>query len=519
MIASTRCLVAGAGMWLCLSGCASDPTPLEAPQAQSEPPSASVAGTTDINVLLRGPATSADRSELSRYGAIYAELAQINAVLMRASADDIPRIRALPFVASVGRDQPRDVPPEENVAAEGFIPLAPHNVWNLDALNVTDFDPSFSGAAQRQVAYDGKGVVVTFLDTGLMPLWPFYFAGKDVDTQHSTTLMGGGESGNGTVVSPKDKWERDVLGHGTHVSSVVLGYRYVSGFAGSFQVDGIAPAATLVMIKVANQRFGQSSAIAQGVVYATDLVRAGGPHAGKRMVINMSLGGPELDPVERAAFDYAVQNGVVLVAAAGNSGPTGNLIYPAAYEPVISAAAAGWVGEWDDPGGNNPPNPACGTLPLASDLLQPLAFWRQCDVPDPYASANFFIAPFSSRDPDGLDTGANYDLDVAAPGDGIIGPWGSNNGQISYRATAGTSEASPHVSGIVALMLQKNPGITPAQVESCLESAAQPLIYSGQQARPYSPNLTPEPPVTIPSWGSDRSGHGFITADAALACA
>jgi subtilisin family serine protease len=493
---------------------------MEIPEARPEPATVSLDGSEAINVLLRHPITSADRQALSSYGTIYGEVTQIDAVLMRAKRESVAAIRALPFVASVSLDQPRDVPPEANVAAEQYIPLEPHNVWNLDAINVTDFDPSFSGAATRGVAYDGQGVVVTLLDTGLMPLWPFYFEGKGVDATNSTTFTGGGESGNGTVVSPKDKWQRDALGHGTHVASVILGYRYVSGFAGgSFQVDGIAPAATLVMVRVTNQRLTWTSAIAQGVVYATDLVRPDGPHAGRRMVVNMSLGGPQVDPVERAALDYAIRNGVVLVAAAGNSGPSGNLIYPAGYEPVISAAAAGWVGAWDNPGGANPPNPSCGTLPLASDVLQPLAFWRQCDVPDPYTPANFYIADFSSRDPDGLDTGADYDLDVAAPGDWIVGPWGANNGQINYRVGSGTSEAAPHVAGIVALMLQKNPTLTPAQIESCLEQAALPLPFLGQQARGYTTDLTPPTPVSLPSWGSDRSGHGLITADAALACA
>ena len=59
----------------------------------------------------------------------------------------------------------------------------------------------------------------------------------------------------------------------------------------------------------------------------------------------MSLGGPSLDAMEKAAIDYAIGKGVIIVASAGNEGEAG-MGYPGAYAPVISVAAAGWVGEW-----------------------------------------------------------------------------------------------------------------------------------------------------------------------------
>ena len=59
------------------------------------------------------------------------------------------------------------------------------------------------------------------------------------------------------------------------------------------------------------------------------------------MVINMSLGGPELATWKRHAIDNAIANGVIVVAAAGNDGEAG-MGFPGAYAPVISAAAAGW---------------------------------------------------------------------------------------------------------------------------------------------------------------------------------
>ncbi|HEU5169682.1 MAG TPA: S8 family serine peptidase, partial [Gemmatimonadales bacterium] len=241
----------------------------------------------------------------------------------------------------------------------------------------------------------------------------------------------------------------------------------------------------------------------------------GGPLAGSRAVINMSLGGSVLDAVEQESLDYATSNGVVVVAAVGNSGPNGNLSYPGGYAPVIAVASAGWIGEWNNRG-VAPFNPACTIIDPAFDARLPGRFWRQCDVPEPYTSANFYVSSFSSRDPDGLDTGADYDLDVAAPGSWVVGPWGFNNGQINYAIAGGTSQATPHVAGIVALMLQKNPALTPAQIESCLETAAQPLTDTNQQVSPAPAGLVPAPLITPANWGTDRSGHGFITADAAL---
>jgi subtilisin family serine protease len=65
-----------------------------------------------------------------------------------------------------------------------------------------------------------------------------------------------------------------------------------------------------------------------------------GPLQNSPIVINMSLGGSVLDAIEKAAIDYAISKGVIIVASAGNSGTAG-MGYPGAYQPVISVASAG----------------------------------------------------------------------------------------------------------------------------------------------------------------------------------
>ena len=126
----------------------------------------------------------------------------------------------------------------------------------------------------------------------------------------------------------------------------------------AIQVRGIAPDVTVIPVKVLSDHqvpalpkctdpgpqpssqavFGTSAMVAAGIRYATDLKRAGY----SPMVINMSLGGSELEPIEKDALDYAIANGVIVVAAAGNDGEAG-MHFPGAYAPVISAGAIGWT--------------------------------------------------------------------------------------------------------------------------------------------------------------------------------
>ena len=93
----------------------------------------------------------------------------------------------------------------------------------------------------------------------------------------------------GNVSEQPNKWEHDQNSHGTHVTSTILGYN-LSGTP----VNGVAPMATVIPVKVLNQNgSGWSSVIARGITYVADL--KAGPLAGSPVVINMSLGGSELD--------------------------------------------------------------------------------------------------------------------------------------------------------------------------------------------------------------------------------
>jgi subtilisin family serine protease len=327
--------------------------------------------------------------------------------------------------------------------------------------------------------------------------------------------------------------------HGTHVTSTILGYFYRSNSdaAAGFplppiMVRGIAPEVTIIPVKVLadyhvpalpkctdpgpipaqSAVFGTSAMVAAGIDYVTDLAIAGY----RPMVINMSLGGSELEPVEQAALDRAIANGVIVVAAAGNEGEAG-MHYPGAYAPVISAGAVGWTQEWLNPDGSPVP-PRYRLWWLQS------GFYPFTDIPEPTPVDQVYVTDFSSRELPGQQ------LDVLAPGSWVRGPFGGypgfnhlpwwskgigdlvggNSGNFYY--VGGTSMATPHVAATAALLLEKNPNLTQAQVEEILKTTALPIAPGS--AMVY--DLSPVPGFYTYAWGADAVGSGLIQADAAL---
>lgn len=419
-----------------------------------------------VNVVLNTDVTDANLLDLAKYGKVRDVVYEIKAVTMQILAADLSKIRALPYVASANPDAIRTGAPIDTVADTDFSEGA--NTWNLDAINVTNFGEG------RTIEYDGSGVYVAVLDTGLLDSWRQYFAQERIATQYGIAFGGGGGE-MGFVSSQPNKWEHDQNSHGTHVTSTILGFnRYGTIY------NGVAPMVTIIPVKVLNQNgSGWSSVVARGITYIAEL--KADELADYPVVINMSLGGSELDAMEKAAIDYAVSVGVIVVASAGNEGTAG-MGYPGAYAPVISVAASGWTGEWTA-----------------------ASWWRTLDVADPTVPADFYITDFSSREL------ASQDLDVAAPGSWVVGPYQVNSGQLSFYYLGGTSMASPHVAGIVALMAQKDAALTASEAEAILEGSA---IYLAPGCRDViDPNLG----LTEFCWGADATGAGLATADAALA--
>jgi subtilisin len=420
-----------------------------------------------INVLLKSEISRSALNDLAKYGSVLDLIPEIHALTMRTTAEGLAAIKKLPFVDTANPDAVRSGAPIDAVSATDFTNGL--STWNLDAVNVTNL------GAGRTIPQDATGVYIGILDTGLLDSWRQYFPQERIATQYAKSFGGGGGE-NGNVSEQPNKWEHDQNSHGTHVTSTVLGFQ-----VGTTKINGVAPMATIIPVKVLNQNgSGWSSVIARGIVYIAELKRV--YLSGSPVVINMSLGGPELDAIEKSAIDYAIAQGVIIVASAGNGGEAG-MGYPGAYQPVISVANLGYVNQFAS-----------------------ASWWLTANISDPTNISEFYVAPSSSRQK------AGQDLDVAAPGTYIVGPYQVNSGQLSYYYLTGTSMASPHVAGIVALMAQAKPELTATEAETALVTSATP-IGPGSRAviNPNAPTTT-----TTINWGADAPGAGLVTADAAI---
>jgi subtilisin family serine protease len=428
--------------------------------------------------------------------------------------------------------------------------LEPYTTWNADMVN------------RELTTETGDGVYIAVLDTGLTPNWRDFFPHKSIATNLGKGFFQPIHVDPNTLdlVYPDTIVEASWVGsledtHGTTVASVILGFNYDAPtddyeltFLESYPlpplfVEGMAPDATIIPIKVLKTyhlppytgpgtnypyglTLGTDPAIAAGIYYATELKLKGYTP----MIISMSLGGPEPSPILEDAIDYAIENGVIVVASAGNEGEYG-MGWPGAYSQVISVGACGWQYEWIHPSAKYPFD--------FNDLYR--LWWLQGpydyrEVPEPTDANEVYITYWSSRELE------NQELDVVAPGSWVRGPftWSQGYNHIPWWAKGeppwahfegisksknfwyigGTSFAAPTVSAIAAMMLEKNPGLSQEDIESILKMTTIPILtstmtvfdlYDWTQGWFYF-----NPGFYTYSWDDDATGAGLVNADAAL---
>ncbi|GAA3655468.1 hypothetical protein GCM10022267_47060 [Lentzea roselyniae] len=459
------------------------------------------------------PLTSAQLDQLRAAGAqVHVAYRNFGGASAAIPGSKVAAVRALPFVTSVSAD-PIRTPLAVSDPAAAPLPNEPYWHDQMDLEGVTE---------------TGAGVWVAVLDTGFYPNWRDYFVESDILADKARAFAG--VLGNPNA----GQWDAGSDPHGMAVSATITGHRladdlneggwgtgYATGSPGTKWVPGVAPNAKIIPIKVCEPIGCFGSAINAGVDYVTSLKKA---NPQQPIVINESIGGAGLDAVEKAALDAAIKAGVVFVASAGNSGDAG-MGFPAAYEPVVSVGAGGWTKQWND---------------------YPDKTWWLDDVPESGVS-EVYVTGFSSRQK------AGQYLDVVSEGrylllpypcaqlykDGQATPSTSNRtcaakaapdnastAPFQYLFQSGTSFSGPAVAGVVALMLERNPGLSnadaqfgtltdpaswgPGELERRLEASATPLA-------PGSVTVTHRTGAPlVETWGADAIGHGWVFADDAV---
>ncbi len=343
------------------------------PVFKSHTPSAKAQGDGPVRVIVTfdGTVNEADQAVLvSRFGSPLKQLRIVNgwAVFLPdgsraralASQPGVLRVEEDAVVHSLAKSPPPQ-PPE--TLPWGVDRIDAERIWGgtEDSLSIAPGTPT------------GDGIKVAVVDTGIQ-----------LDHPDLKDNIKGGVNTINPLKSPNDD-----NGHGTHVAGIIAAVDNTIG------VIGTAPKVWLYAVKVLNRNgMGFVSDIIEGIQWCI---------GNGIQVVNMSFGTSSDVQAFHDALTTAYNSGLVLVAAAGNSGPEDNtVLYPAKYDEVIAVSAT---------------------------------------------DSNDGIASFSSRGPE---------VELSAPGVDILSTYKGS----TYAKLSGTSMACPHVVGTAGLVISK--GITDA---------------------------------------------------------
>lgn len=303
----------------------------------------------------------------------------LQASVVVATPQEIEAVKGTVGVVSVEVDQPVFIAGETSI-------------WGIDRVDQR------TGRDGQYAFNEGSGVTVYVADSGIYP-------------NHSQFV---GRVPTGWTGIHDGRGFQDCNGHGTHVAGTVAGTTY-----------GVAKQATIIPLRVLEcNGSGWSSTVVAAIDWAVSHHQPGQP-----AVMNMSIGGFTSASLQ-SSVQKAVDDGITVVAAAGNSNQDACQSAPGSIPVAITVAAT--------------------------------------DINDNMAS-------FS-----------NYGscVDVQAPGVSIRSAY--NNADTGYNTMSGTSMATPHVAGAAAIMLSRNRSLSPAQVHQRIIEEATVGVIHGNKG--YTPN-------------------------------
>ncbi|MCA1031404.1 S8 family serine peptidase [Bacillus timonensis] len=273
--------------------------------------------------------------------------------------------------------------------------------------------------AAKSSSFTGKGIKVAVLDSGI--------------SEHEDLVIAGGVS----FVSYTESYHDDE-GHGTHVAGII------GAKDNDIGTVGVAPDASLYAVKVSDQ---------EGNAYVSDIIAGIDWSITNKMdIINLSLGSPDDSVTFKMTIDKAYNNGILVVAAAGNDGNadgSGDTVaYPARYGSAIAVSA------------------------------------------------------IDSKDNRAEFSATGQTVEIAAPGVRVLSTYLNNE----YAYMSGTSMAAPFVAGVLALLKESNPGASHTKLREMLKQSAEDIgepgkdVYYGYGVvqAPYVEEEPTPPPVVEP---------------------
>ncbi len=325
------------------------------------------------------------------------------------------------------------------VIALAFGLIRPGASWGSSAYDPTSDPYSMQNVMAGDGAqawwnggYTGAGVDVALIDTGVAPVSGLNTPDKIVNGPDLSL-----ESQNPSLRN------LDTNGHGTFMAGIIGGN---DGHPGGYR--GVAPDSRILSVKVGDADGGVD--VSQVIAAIDWVVQHRNDDGMDIRVINLSYGTDSTQPYQIDPLAYAAEQawraGIVVVTAAGNTGIGSGLADPA-YDPMLIA-----VGAAD----------TMGTASMSDDR------------PTFFSATARACRPWNCRPPTLLAPGTHMQS-LRDPGSYID----QNNpnaalGDLYFRGS-GTSEAAAYVTGAVALLLQKNPDLTPDQVKQMLVASADRL--------------------------------------------